>query len=247
MDVLTAVVASRARLLLAWPMGLGRILWLRRPGGPRLRRTDGTGDVTDLPAGTPVGVDLTDLQSAADGVGPLLHRRYHVDVEGADLGAEQLMAVLQAEPNDVVPEIAVFDKTRGTSGLLAVGDEFRIRMPGPWDGPVRVGRVTPTSFLLLTLSRHLEAGQIEFRSADGPDGSLTFVIESWARPGDWFSHLFYNRIGVAREIQLTLWVQTCIAAAARSGGRLRDGVHIDTRDVVTDPSWVRRRGDDSRP
>lgn len=243
MDVLANGMGRRGRLLLTWPVGFGRMLWLHRPGGPQLLRSSGEGDATDVPTAPPGGVALQDVQGAPDGVGPLLHRRYSVEVEGADLDAAQLMAVLQADPNDLVPEAAVFDKTRGVRGTLAVGDEFRIRMPGPWDGPVRVARVTPTSFLLLTLGKHLEAGQIEFRSADGPAGLLTFEIESWARPGDWFSHLLYNRIGIAREVQLTLWVQTCLAAAARAGGAMRDGVRIDTRSVDGHASWVRPNQD----
>ncbi len=70
-----------------------------------------------------------------------------------------------------------------TEGRAAVGDEFVVRMPGPWDGPVRAVEVTPTSFRLATLTGHLEAGQIEFRAADD-GGDLVFTIESWARSGD---------------------------------------------------------------
>ena len=50
---------------------------------------------------------------------------------------------------------------------MEVGDEYVVRMPGPWDGPVRVVEVTPTSFRLATLDGHLEAGQIEFRARRG--------------------------------------------------------------------------------
>lgn len=40
------------------------------------------------------------------------------------------------------------------------GDEFVVRMPGPWDGPVRVVRRDESSFRLATLDGHLEAGEI---------------------------------------------------------------------------------------
>ena len=62
-------------------------------------------------------------------------------------------------------------------GPLAVGDEYVVRMPGPWDGPVRAVEVTPTSFRLATLDGHLEAGQIEFRARAGHRSSV-FEIES---------------------------------------------------------------------
>lgn len=44
---------------------------------------------------------------------------------------------------------------------MNVGDEYLVRMPGPWNGPVRVVGRTPTSFRLATLQGHLEAGQLE--------------------------------------------------------------------------------------
>ena len=51
---------------------------------------------------------------------------------------------------------------------MRVGDEFVVRMPGPWDGPVRVVERDPDArFRLVTLAGHLEAGQIEFRASTG--------------------------------------------------------------------------------
>lgn len=72
-----------------------------------------------------------------------------------DLVAESL--------NEVSPEMTVFRKARGTASALCLGDEFLVRMPGPWDGPVRVVRRDPAAFRLATLNGHLEAGEIEFR------------------------------------------------------------------------------------
>ena len=77
-------------------------------------------------------------------------------------------------------------------------------MPGPWDGPVRVIRRDDTSFRLVTLDGHLEAGEIEFRAA--PHGDvLRFEIESWARAGDRLADVLYNRLRLAKEIQLNMW------------------------------------------
>ena len=67
--------------------------------------------------------------------------------------------------------------------LMRRGDEFVVRMPGPWDGPVRVVRREADSFRLATLAGHLEAGEIEFRATGTPD-ALGFEIESWARAGE---------------------------------------------------------------
>lgn len=208
----------------------------RIPGhGTSLTRTETTGDRTDLPSPVPEEVRADDLQYVAEGVGALLHRRYQVVVDGADRGPEVLIAELSRDPNCVVPDAAVFQRTVGAQGLMRLRDEWLIRMPAPWDGPVRVIGVSTTSFRLATLEGHLEAGQIEFRAAVRPDGALSFEIESWARPGDLLAHLLYNRLPLAKEIQLTVWARTCAAVAEFVGGTARSGVTVQTR-VVDGPA-----------
>ena len=113
---------------------------------------------------------------------------------------------------------------------LRVGDEFVVRMPGPWDGPVVVVDRTPTSFRFATLEGHLEAGQIEFRTSSEGD-AVCFEIESWARSGDRLSGLLYDRVRLAKEMQLHMWTHFCERAAKLAGGRIRGGIHIDTRRV----------------
>ena len=109
---------------------------------------------------------------------------------------------------------------------MAVGDEFLVRMPGPWDGPVRVIDVSPTSFRFATLEGHLEAGQIEWHAAD--DGDLVFGIESWARSGDRVSDVMHNRLRMAKEVQLHMWTSVIERVAHLAGGRLARGIDIDT-------------------
>ena len=48
---------------------------------------------------------------------------------------------------------------------------------------------------------------------------LRFEIESWARAGDRLSDLLYNRLRLAKEIQLNMWTHFCIRAATLAGGR----------------------------
>jgi uncharacterized protein (UPF0548 family) len=113
---------------------------------------------------------------------------------------------------------------------MVVGDEFVVRMPGPWDGPVRVVSVTPSSFRLVTLAGHLEAGQIEFTASRDGD-MVVFDIESWARSGDRLSDLLYDRMRMAKEIQLHMWTSFLERVVRLAGGRMTGGVDIDTRRV----------------
>jgi hypothetical protein len=227
-----ASLGRRAGTVARWPVGMGlafwRYLWRTMP----LHRRDEEGSPDrDLPPPLPDGFTSERLQRLEDGSGPLFRRRYRVRIEGGRLSPEELMGQVLREPNRAAPvEVAVFRKTRGASGPLRVGDEFVVRMPGPWDGPVVVVDRTPTSFRFATLKGHLEAGQIEFRT--GPDGDgVRFEIESWARSGDRLSGLLFDRVKLAKEMQLHMWTHFCERAAKLARGRIRGGIRIDTRRV----------------
>ncbi|HYE95111.1 MAG TPA: DUF1990 family protein [Rubricoccaceae bacterium] len=207
-------------------------LW-RRWGFPvrhRVREVDElTGQPEPLPADCPP--EETPVQAPEDGAGAAFHRRYWVDIEGATLSAEALMAKVQADPGAFSPvEIARFEKTKGEEGQLAVGDEFFIHITSPWNGPVRTTRVTPTSFTFCTLEGHLEAGQIRFSlkpHLTDPD-VLRFTIESWARSRDALVDFAYDKLLVARTAQQAMWTFYCERIVEASGGRRRGDIEVVT-------------------
>lgn len=171
------------------------------------------------------------------GHGPMLHRVFRTRVVSPRLGPRALVAVLAADMNQaMVPGVARFDRVGDDRHALGVGDEFVVRIPGPWDGPVRVvdrrDGDERSSFRLATLDGHLEAGQIEFAATALPDDELEFSITTWARAGDPLADVVYNRLGVAREIQFQIWVHCCVRAAALSGGTTPGGVEVTTRSVT---------------
>jgi hypothetical protein len=223
---------ARARTVLGWPAGLAVVCWRYLWRTTPLHRSEETGNRDDLPDPADEGSQTGHgRQPASAGVGPLMHRTYTVDIAGTGMDPETLIDKLAARLNQVSPEMAVIRKTQGADDqAVAYGDEFVVRMPGPWDGPVRVVKRDAASFRLGTLQGHLEAGEIEFRAACHDD-LLRFEIESWARAGDRLSSVLYNRLRLAKEIQLNMWTHFCIRAAALAGGRLRGGVTIRTRWV----------------
>jgi len=95
-------------------------------------------------------------------------------------------------------------------------------------------RREPTLFRLATLDGHLEAGEIEFRATQDGE-ALTFEIESWARAGDRISSLLYNKLRLAKEIQLNMWTHFCTRVAKLADGRAKGGVTIRTRWVPWPP------------
>ena len=227
-------LTRRQRLSTAsrWPLGIGltfwRYLWRTVP----LHRLEEEGDPeSDRAPELPDGVSLDEVQGVDDGYGALFHRRYRTRIRESPMTPEALMARVQADIDEVAPtEFASFQKTSGDEGTMRVGDEYVVRMPGPWDGPVRVVAVEPTWFQLATLEGHLEAGQIRF-SAWCEDGLLLFEIESWARSGTRAVNLLYDTLRISKETQLHMWTSVLQRAAELAEGRVTRGIDIHTRRV----------------
>jgi hypothetical protein len=183
-----------------------------------------------LPPAVPEAVDGGEILGPERGRGPLFHRRYRTAIRESRLDIDELMRALSADPNRAAPtKFARFQKVLGDEGALAVGDEFVVRMPGPWDGPVRVVAADDRSFRLATLEGHLEAGQIEFRVMQ--DELISFEIESWARSADRLADLLYHRARMAKEVQLHMWISFLEGVVALSQGRMTGGIQIQTRRV----------------
>ncbi len=217
--------------ILSWPFGVAATsfvyVWRTTP----IHRRELTGTADDLPPSEPRPIHDERVQRPRDGVGPLCHRTYTGRIRDSAWSAEELMRRLRSDPNLVAPlALARFHKTRGPAWQMEIGDEFVVRMPGPWDGPIRTVEVLPQSFRFVTLSGHLEAGQIEWRARDEGD-VVVFQIESWARAGDRLSALLHDHLRMAKEVQLHMWTSVVEKVARRTGGRLEHGVDIDTRRV----------------
>jgi hypothetical protein len=222
----------RALVTLFWPVGVGwtswHYLWRILP----VHRREEPGRLPDdLPPPLPDDVSHQEVRHPGDGVGPLLHRLYWCRIRDAQLSPEELMSRLASDPNLIAPrQIARFSKAHGEEGRMAVGDEFLVHMPGPWNGPVLAIDVRPDGFRFATLAGHLEAGQIEWRAwQDG--GELCMAVESWARGADRLSALLHDRLRMAKEVQLYMWTTVLQGAPKLAGGQLVDGVHVHTRRV----------------
>jgi hypothetical protein len=219
----------RLRIAARWPFGIAltafNYMWRITP----IHRSERDGAwPQDGPPPVDAAVDRTGFQRPEDGAGPLFRRHYRTRIAGASATAAELMAKIRSDPNHVAPgALAHFEKTAGEEGRLRPGDEFVVRMPGPWNGPIRVVETTPTSFRFATLGGHLEAGQIEWRASDD-DGALVFEIESWARGGDRLSHLLHDHLRMAKEVQLYMWTSVLERVAQRTGGMLDGGIQVET-------------------
>jgi hypothetical protein len=224
---LTTALRWPGGLLITWWAYVWRITPIHRREVPGRPHEDG-------PPPLPADIPLDGIQFPESGSGAFMRRRYRVDVVDGRLDAASVIADIREDVNCVVPGgIAHFHKIKGDEhGPVSVGDEFVVRMPGPWDGPVRVIELTPTSFRLATLEGHLEAGQIQWRAQDLDRGALRFEVESWSRPGDRLSDIAHHRLRMAKEVQLHMWTSVLENVVKLAAGRMRAGVDIHT--VVVD-------------
>jgi hypothetical protein len=224
--------ARRLSTAARWPVGVAltswRYMWRTTP----MRRVEepAAWEENEPPA-LPQEVSLSEVQRPGHGVGPMFHRLYRIRIGDACVEPVDLMARVSGDPDAVAPtEFASFQKVSGHEGSMRTGDEYVVRMPGPWDGPVRVVEVTPYSFRLATLEGHLEAGQIVF-AATASDGLVEFTIESWAQSADRFCDLLYDRLRMAKEIQLHMWTSFLERVVELSVGRREGLLEIHTRRV----------------
>lgn len=230
----------RGRQVLRWALGMlvatARYLTHRVPMYRRNRTPGCETDPPDLDRALP-GDDAA-VQRASAGIGPLYHRRYEIAFTDADLDCRTLIRELRRDPNAATPgEISRFERVGGRAGTpLEAGDEMIVRLPGPWDGPVRVVEASDAAFTLVTLDGHMEAGQITFSAETNARGWTVFAIESWARCGDELFDLLYHRLPIARELQLHMWSHFCERVVRIAGGITMTNVALHSCTAEVDPA-----------
>jgi hypothetical protein len=217
-----------------WPLGIALTSWdYMWRTTPMHRQEDWVALEPPRPAllSYPAEVSAAEVQGQEDGSGPLFHRLYRTRIRESRLDGAALMEKLQGDLNVASPtRFARFQRVLGEQGRLAVGDEYVVRMPGPWDGPVRVVDVGRCSFRLATLAGHLEAGQIEFR-ASSAQTEVVFEIESWARSGSPLVNLLYHRLRMAKEVQAHMWISFLERVVQLAGGQMTGGIDLATERV----------------
>jgi hypothetical protein len=228
--------ASRRWLTAAtWPVGVMLTSWDYMWRTTPMRRREAAASLESPPPemlSYPRNVSSEEVQGHEHGSGPLFHRLYRTRIRDTSLGPQDLMEKLQANLNRAAPtKFARFQRVHGNGERLAVGDEYVVRMAGPWDGPVRVVEVGPCSFRLATLAGHLEAGQIEFRASPDDEADLRFEIESWARSSSPLVNLLYHRLRMAKEVQAHMWISFLEGVVDLSAGRMTGGVELDTERI----------------
>ena len=166
------------------------------------------------------------LQLPASGYGKLIHRRYSIEFKCVET-AHKIIEAIARNPNHYCNQaMATFEKVSGEPECMEVGDEYFIRISGPWNGPVRVIDRDTDSFVLATRDGHLEAGFIEFKVVEESEGQCRFTIQSWATSGGPLVWLTYSVLRVTKLAQTAMWTEFCTRVADRFGDSAVGDVQI---------------------
>lgn len=184
-----------------------------------------------------------EVQTKEDGEGTLFERRYWVDIEDSPFTAVDLMAYIKGNINQFTASyLADFEKSKGLDDNLKEGDEFSIKILGPWDGEVRVTDVDECSFEFITLEGHPEAGTIRFRASDGIDNTksqIHFEIRSLAKSRDGLVAFLSEGLGVGLLVQERMWLTFCKNVADFAHGRIMQEPQSST--VSREETWWQSR------
>lgn len=173
-------------------------------------------------------------QSADEGTGALVHRRYEVSLPDRAVSKDIVMRLMQLHLTELAPAaLANFEKSEGTDSVFRVGDEYEITMLGPWNGDVRVAEMLADSFTLVTLEGHPEAGHITFSVDDDTEllGNLRVRVESWARARDGVVEVAYGTLGLGKQVQTEVWVTFLQRLSTLAGVTTRPEVRITTENL----------------
>jgi len=181
----------------------------------------------------------TPLQSIQSGKGNRYNRTYQVDIAHPRLSKTELLQSIIGDINWFTPqEMAHFVKTESDSDKWQIGDEFLVQITGPWNGPVRLIDLQPTSFAFATLEGHMEAGEIQFSVVEHPEqeNTLRFEIISWTRSRDRITDFFYQILGVSKFSQARMWTFFCDKVVEKSGGQRIGNINVMTHKAPENPT-----------
>jgi len=170
------------------------------------------------------------LQLPSSGYGKLVHRQYSIEFRCNETAREVIEAISQDPSRYCNEAMASFDKETGASDRMAVGDEYLVRISGPWNGPVRVIDMNATSFTLATRDGHLEAGFIEFAAEitaeSQSEHQCRLTIQSWATCGGPVAWVTYSVLRIARWAQAAMWTEFCENVAKQFGNGSQSDVKV---------------------
>jgi len=131
------------------------------------------------------------------------------------------------------PDLLRFERRSEAAGSLETGETLEVVIRALGTFSVRVVHQDQLSVTLVTETGHPEAGRITFGAYPNGDGEAVLHIRSRARAGSPYFALVFP--AAAQPMQTTTWTGFLDRWAAVAGGRIRDVIHEETREVSEEP------------
>ncbi|MFW5951573.1 MAG: DUF1990 family protein [Gemmatimonadota bacterium] len=177
---------------------------------------------------------MDDLQTPAQGAGPLLERDYWAVLDGARVGPAELAALVARHLEEFAPPTLVrFSRRRGDGASLDVGDELDVHIRGAGSFAVRVVHRDRNSLTVATLPGHPEAGRITFGAYRHRRGDVIFHIRSRARAGS--RSQLAGFIFAGDPMQTNTWSDFIDRLAHSVGDGVLGAIHAEKRRVAEEP------------
>lgn len=176
-----------------------------------------------------VGASLPDyLHDDRSAAGEPVHRCFSLRIADPEISAEQLATIIGADLDLVSPwEVLRWETLKGEQRRPRPGDELRLRMAGPWNGPLRIAEIEPGRVRLRTMAGNALKGELELR-VRSDDGALLAEVELWERAADRPLAFLHDRLGVTARMQTHVWVEFLQRTRLVSGGSADGPVRIRT-------------------
>lgn len=175
--------------------------------------------------------ESSDLQTAADGVGPLLQRDYWAVVRGCPHSPQEVVDRVRNQFTEFPPEeLVVFRRLQDDeSRPLDVGDELEvtIRMLDPVE--VRVTHINENSITLATAEGHPEAGRITFGAYRNEQDDVIFHIRSRTRPAS--STDYAGFLVTGDPMQTNTWTEYIDYLAHKMGEGVVGTIYVEEEEM----------------
>jgi NADH dehydrogenase len=192
---------------------------------------------TPLADGLAFLVDAQPEQQPGDGMGPLQRKRFWANIHGAPVDSRELMDLIREQCTELMT--VEFAAEPGTPQEIVEGSTLTAALPFRGNIQVRVAKVTPTSFTLVTLRGHPLAGIVRFDTRNVNKTTVRFTITIAARAATMVDWLAMTTVG--RVMQDQNWTTVVERVVELSGGS-SDGVQTAT-EVFDDEDASRVQGE----
>lgn len=186
-----------------------------------LRKVFGV-EPTPLADGLAFLVDAQPEQRVDEGVGSLEARRFWADMRNAPVDSKELMELIRERCTELMT--VEFAAEPDTPQEIVEGVCLTAALPFRGNIQVRVAKVTPTSFTLVTLRGHPLAGAVRFDTRNVNASTVRFTITVAARAATMFDWLAMSTVG--RVMQDQNWTTVVERVIELSGGE-SEGVQVE--------------------